>query len=338
MKTLLLILFLSLASFAKTVNVSAYATPNDGLDDSAGFQAAVNAVKTGGGGTVTVPEGIWDIKNTVYLGGTYASVIMRGDFGTTIRVATLPGWFAFESGNANSFEFRDLVFIPIDPQEGVDTGAVLASNYTEITRIINCRFIGIRATYGVIMTSNTDLTIEGTQFDGSAAGQGVIWGNDSAGFRSITLRSVLFRDYGNFNGVYYSKSQFANAWVRVDGGQQVINANWGGTLVIDGGRYDEAALGVIEAYSVRNVQVRNIAANLNGTSGGRGIVFDNVKYGVLESSVFGYNAKNALQLRNNSTAEVSKLAFGNGAVLGTADGTSSFRIGYCPDCGTPARK
>ena len=331
---ILSILLLCSIAAAKTVNLRDYATPNDGLTDTAGFQQAVNVVLQAGGGTLLVSEGIWDIDATVQLGGTYSSLILQGDGGSIIRIATNPGFFAFQSGNANSLDVRDLSFIPANTNGTViDTGAVIVSSHTEITRIINCRFIGLRASYGIMMTSNTDLIIESTQFDGTAAGQGSVWGVGNGGFRSITLRNALFRDYANFNGTYYSKSQYAAAWVRVDSdANQVINANWGGTLVIDGGRFDEAALSTVEAYNVRNVQIKNIAVNLNGSSGGKGIVLNNVKYGVIESSVFGYNPRQAVILQNNSTAEVSKLAFGNGATLGTTDFSSQFRIGHCPDC------
>mgnify|MGYP003439090164 FL=1 len=83
------------------------------------------------------------------------------------------------------------------------------------------------------------------------------------------------------------------------------------------------------------MQIRNIAVNVSGTTPGAGIVLDNVKYGSVINSVFGYvqARRPALVLRNESNVEISKLDFGGGVYLGTFDRSSRLvPVGLCTGC------
>lgn len=91
---LTLTLFLAATSMAATVNLKDYATPNDGQDDSAGFQKAVDDLKKAGGGTLLIGEGTWDLSSGVNLvtNGDNVSFLLQGDKGPrSARTLDQPG-------------------------------------------------------------------------------------------------------------------------------------------------------------------------------------------------------------------------------------------------------
>lgn len=333
-KTLLLMGLFCLSISAKTIDIKDYATPNDGLNDRPGFQAAADELRTSGGGTLIISEGTWDIGDAAILFiGNYVSYKIVGDKGSIIRIASAPNFSSFEVGNANSFEMHDLVFI--GGTNGVDTASILNADYTGQVLVKGCRVFGVYGAYALFYTSNVDAVYEGNQFDGSGSNVAVIAAG-GGGFRSLTVRNNTFFDYANFNGGYYSKPGSTPAWIRVEpNNEQLVNAAWGSTVIIDNNRLDEGAVNAISIKNVRNLQIRNIAVNVSGTTPGAGILLDNVKYGSVMNSVFGYvqARRPALVLRNESNVEISKLDFGGGVYLGTFDRSSRLvPVGLCTGC------
>lgn len=90
------------------------AVPDDGLDDSAAFAGALNAIVTAGGGTLTVPCGNYHFTNRITVDLAAATVTMRGD-GTGISIihcANTNGLFWFNNtSNSNQLTITGITFM-----------------------------------------------------------------------------------------------------------------------------------------------------------------------------------------------------------------------------------
>ena len=280
---------------------------------------------------------------TIHTLSGYVSYKIVGDKGSLIKLAMPAHVWAFNFGNTGSVELRDLTVV--GTPSGADAAGFMLAYYTDQVLISGCKFYGVFTQGPLFQFGNVDAVIENTILGGTGSNSGVIRG-DAHGFRSLTVRNTSFIDYGNFNGHYYSKFGFPPAWIDVEADAvqalptDLVNAMWGGTVIIDNVRFDEGAANAIRVKNARNVQIRNIAVNVNGTSIGAGVLLDNVKYGVVESSVFGFTTypRHALVARNGSTVEASKLDFGAGVVFGSHDASSRFIISDPCDGCTPIKQ
>ena len=69
-----------------SVDVTAFgAVPNDGLDDSEAFNAAISAIKTSGG-TVFIPKGIWRLDAVVHLNSNNTNLSGDASGGTVLSI------------------------------------------------------------------------------------------------------------------------------------------------------------------------------------------------------------------------------------------------------------
>jgi len=333
MKRILLSLFLFLTFTAngKTVRVADYATPNDGLDDSGDFQLAINNLRNGGGGTLEIGNGTWFLKDGLNLTSAtnYVSYLIKGDKGAIIQVDAGQSANIFYAGNVNQLELKDLVFI--GSGETYDVGRIALTNFTEKVKVSGCQFYGIRAKEEMFWLGNVDAEFEHTQFAGSTGDNAVIYGYEN--LKSLTVDNVNFVDFGNFGINYYSKVG-ASAWIKVEGlASQPTNFN-APSVTVNRSRFDEGATRAVWIKNIPDVAITNIAVNVSGITDGAGVIFDNVPYGIIEGSTFGYtaNVRPAVRLLNNSNARVSRLKFGGGVYFADIDGTSAARVSYCPMC------
>lgn len=343
MKKILLLLFLFFVAStaqAKTVDIKDYAVPDDGLCDTPGFQTAVDALRVNGGGTLLVSGGTWELScgDAIRLVdyGNYVSYSIVGAKGSIIRVTAGAGFYGFYAGNVNQLEVRDLTFVGGTP--GVDVQSLLLAAYTDHVIISDCRFYGVYAASALIHTMNVNTVIEKTQFGGSAAGKAVILaaGDVNTPFGTLTVKDTNFIDYANFLNQYLSKTHHGiPAWIRAE---QV--STYPSRVVLERLFFDEGAYLIADIRNVKHVEVNNIASNVNGTTPGGGIRFDNVANGNVVSSRFGYttNRRPALVLVNNSHVQISRLEFEAGVYAGTVDATSKFYpIGICRGCPSLSR-
>lgn len=99
------------------------AIPNDGLDDSAAFQAALNALKTAGGGYLYVPDGGYMFANLVSVSlSTWNLTIQGQSTGVLLRSVNSGGVFKFiHSARTAEITIRDLSFVAQNAAGGSGT-------------------------------------------------------------------------------------------------------------------------------------------------------------------------------------------------------------------------
>lgn len=320
---------------AKTVNLADYTTPNDGANDSPGFQSAIDDLKESGGGTVMVTDGRWDFKDSINI--LYSITMSVRIFGTKSAIMAPdlpPNGILFYMGNLNQFEMRDLVFVG-DGTSAPDLGHLLYSSYVEHTKITGCQFFGLRAAQSLIYIGNTDALIEDSLFLGISSGVANI---TAESFRGLTVAHSQFIDYGNLLGVYYSKTPYGNgAWIKVDGGTFVsANALSQRAVIINDVRFDEGAKYAIDAKNVSFLNVRGILTNVSGVGEAAGIKMSNVEFARIEQSKFGYpsTARPALVALNNSKVLIDGLSVSQGVYYGEQDQTSEIHFDerFCNNC------
>lgn len=331
MKTILLLLFLSLSVAAKTVALSDYATPNDGLNDSAGFQEAVDEISSGG--TILITAGTWDLEDTVtfvtYTNGNNSFVI-QGTKGSVLKPDLTDVMFRF--GAQNQVLLKDLVIVG-DGTSGADCSyAIFASNVHQL-RIEGCQFFGTKATYSIIYIGNVDAIIRDTIFHGMSSSIAVI---EAVNFRGLTITDCEFIDYGNFDGSYYSKTPYGvGVWVKASASNQPTpNANAQRGVYVSNVRFDEGAFYALHLINLKYADISRVLVNVSAYSGSAGIVLNNVRLAKIEHSMFGYstNPRPAMLLSNNSKATANGITLGDSVFASTVDGTSSVNISECDGC------
>ena len=271
---------------AKTVNLSDYATPNDGQNDSPGFQNAIDDLKESAGGTIIVTQGRWDLKGQInILYSLTASVKIVGSKGAVIEPHLAPHEILFYMGNLNQFEMRDLIFIGDDTSQP-DLGYLLYTSYVDQTKILGCQFYGLRAAESLIYIGNSDAVIEDTLFHGIASRVANI---SAVHFRGLTVSSTQFIDYGNYGGGYYSKTPYGNpTWIKLEGSSTLAaTALSQRGVIISDVRFDEGANYAIDAKNVSFLSVRRVMTNVSGMTDSTGIRMRNVEFATVEQSKFG---------------------------------------------------
>jgi polygalacturonase len=329
-------MFCCICISAKTVNLSDYATPNDGQDDSPGFQDAINDLKESAGGTIVVTEGRWDLKGQInILYSLTASVKIVGSKGAVIAPHLAPNQILFYMGNLNQFEMRDLIFVG-DGMAQPDLGYLLYTNYVDQTKILGCQFYGLWAAESLIFIGNSDAVIEDSLFHGIASRVANV---SAVNFRGLTVSSTQFIDYGNYAGGYYSKTPYGNpTWIKLEGNASSLTANalsQRGVIISDV-RFDEGARYAVDATNVSFLTVRRVMTNVSGMGDSTGIRMSNVGYATIEQSKFGYAAepRPAVTALNNTRVLLNGLLVGNGVYHGAKDQTSEIHFDerFCTNC------
>lgn len=332
MKTLFLILILSVTTFTQTLTVSDYCTANDGNDDAACVQGIVDAIPSGG--TILFDAGVWDLKGRVdFTTSTNDnnSFLIKGDKGAIIK----PDYNGtiFYAGTHNQLVFQNLIFLGDGVSANHDVTYLIYASSGLRTKIDGCQFIGVKATYSVIYAANTDLVISDTSFHGLSSSVASVEANNA---RGLTVRDSEFFDYSQFNNVYYSKtSQGVGAWIKAYApSHATANANGNRGVILENVRFDEGALKTAIFQNLKYVRVENVMVNVVGVTYGAGMVFDNVRLASVKRSFFGYsgNARPAFVLTNSSKVNVEGLTLGASVFQSTVDGTSTINVSDCDGC------
>lgn len=334
--TLLLFIFIfSLAVHAETLQITEFgAVPNDDLDDTQAILEAINKLKNLGGGTIVFPSGTTDIKGEIpfIAYGDYQSYRLVGDGGAFIRLNGGSNTDYFKFGNVNQVEIYGLIFYAPTNQI-MNARSVIQSGYTSQTNITNCSFFGIGASDSIIDAHNTDLIVEKTQFDGSAALKGVI---HSTTARGVTVKNSSFIDYAPFLDMYLSKTPHIStpAWINIENTNPQFGANGQRTVRIHDSRFDEGALKAIQIKNQKTVDISGISVNVSGVDGGGGVSLDNVEYAEVKFSTFGYPSlpRPAVEIKNSTNLEATALTFTNSIYFIDTDSSSTFTIQSCPTC------
>jgi hypothetical protein len=330
MKTLFLILLFVSAASAGTVNLSSYATPNDGHCDAAGLQAAITDLP--GGGTIVVEAGTWNLNSPVsfvtYTGNN--SYTLKGQKGAVIKPDLGPSQILFVSGNQNQMNFEDLVVVG-DQGSAADFGMFAYVDYTAQLRIIGCQFLGLRAQSSLIYAGIADVVVKDSQFNGLAAGEAVIRTNNS---RGLTVQDSEFFDYANFNGGYYSKTPYGvPAWIKMTSTNKTVNATGQRGLVLNNVRFDEGSTYAVDAQGILFIQATNVMVNVSGVTAGAGFNLNDVKYAEIKMSMFGYSgyARPAVKAINNTTVYLDGVSLGAQVFYGVKDQSSQafFNLKAC---------
>lgn len=339
MKTIVLLFaLLTLSVFtvqARTVRIADYGTPDDNLDDSAGFQQAVTDLAGSGGGTLVIGEGIWNVDNPINLVQTpnVTSIRITGNKGAMIKLDLNEESTFLYVGNKVQVELYGLIILPKNMGQTYDAGYFLTADYTGQMIIQNCNFFGLYMKYDLIKTTNTDLIIEKTLFGGVAAGNAII---HTVNFGGLTIRDTLFLDYYQFGDTYYSKTPYnAGPWVKAENNTMPgINAMGTKAVTISNSRFDEGAPIAISVKNAPFVDVTDIQVNVSGIGQGHGIRLDNVKFSQIKLSAFGYSmaARPAIVAINNSPFEAVGLRFGNGVYFADADRNNKIYREKCIEC------
>jgi polygalacturonase len=338
MKKLLVILsvfLLSLSIHAKTINVSDYGViPDDGIDDTNAVRDAVEKLINNGGGTLVFPGGTTDISGELNFQtyGSYQSYLLTGDRGAFIRLNGTQSTDYFIFGNSNQVEIEGLIFYA--PQAAAfNANRVIVSNYTAQTQITNCSFFGIGAKTAIIEDLGTNLIVEKTQFEGSAALVGVIHTNDAAG---VSVSNTSFIDFANFLNMYLSKTAAVStlAWINIENNNPAFHALGQRLTRIKDSRFDEGALNAIRIKNQRSVDISGVNVNISGVEGSSGIVLDNIRFAEIKFSSFGFAAspRPSIKLSNRSVIEATALTFDDAVYFITKDTGSSFTIKACAVC------
>ena len=338
MKKLSLVLFLflfTLAVQAETVYITEFgAVPNDNLDDTPAVLAAIEKLQNVGGGTMVFPSGTTDIKGEVpfIAYGNYLSYRLTGDGGAFIRLNGGPDTDYFKFGNVNQVEIYGLIFYaPFD--QVMNARTVIQSGYTSQTNITNCSFFGIGASDSIIDAHNTDLIVEKSQFDGSAASKGVISSTTS---RGITVKNSSFIDYAHFLDLYLSKTPhiLTPAWINIDSTEPQFGANGQRPVRIHDSRFDEGAIRAVKIRNQKIVDISGISVNVSGVDGSSGVSLEYVEYAEVKFSTFGYSPwpRPAIEIKNKTTVEVTALNFTNAIYFIQKDKSSFFTVKSCAAC------
>jgi Pectate lyase superfamily protein len=338
-----LLLFVPTFVSAIEVNPEDYgAIIDDGMDDSAAIQDAIDAVVERGGGRILFPSGTLNINRPISIQPRYngGQMVFKGNRGSVLEISVGDQSTAIYAGNLNIMTFEDLAIVgknvPMGALDFFDAKYVIYTTYVGQTNITRCQMLGLAVKNGdaIIYLGNTDARVTDSQFDGNLAMYdtgAVILAQDTMG---LTVSRSTFMDYANFKGTYHSKTPgFVGAWIMVKGGKP-MNALGQRRIVIEDSRFDEGAATVIWAENVAWVHITGIVANINGTIVGRGIFLRNVEYANIRESWFGYTGarRPALDFENVGGAEVTSLKFGGGVYFFKQFGTMKVNINYCPQC------
>ena len=301
------------------------AVPDDSSDDGPAFQQTLNDVSLTGG-TILIPAGRWLISTEISLNSPGRSIRFLGSGNDSVIVVNTSSSRTLYLANLENVSFEQLTFITADPASGNDAEQILRIDGAKMATIRDCNFYGIATKSGptsaAIWFFNSFGILERVGFYGSTSSNGlVLWSS----FRGAVARNVTFLDYGEHNGVGYSKiPTFGNsgAWIEVrEPTASPQNASTAGSCaVIENFVGDEGAISQIlinpsaggAAQRLHSARLSNINANLG--AGVLGIEAHDVDTFDILHSWFGYTSNHltAVKLRGLKKATLYGVTLGQG--------------------------
>lgn len=282
-------------------NLRNFGAVSDGVtDDTNALIAALNAAKEANGGTIVFPAGVTLISRQVPqvdFNGHQGQLRLTGVGGRSAVMFgnTDDSQYKFSVGNLDQFIIENITFIGKDvprshPEFHAATLAVFYITYTEQMVIKDSTFYNLSVNLdstasGVVSTYNTTLKIENSMFNGCAAPSSAVV--NAINWTALEVRNTNFFDYGNYGGVFYSKSHAgARAWIRATDAVPHINSRPRSFVVVEDSSFDEGAANAILVENARGVSVKRVASN--DSAFGAGVNVKNVKNVKVEQSWFGY--------------------------------------------------
>jgi len=318
---------------ARIVNVVDYgAAPDDNKDDTEQVQRAFNDVAETGG-TIVFPSGTIDLSEGIQVlsSSSYVSFYLKGDRSSVIQLNGRGNVEYFSFVKANQVEFDGLIFLGGGEQQ--NAFAVISADDVSQTKVTNCAFFNIGAFAAVIDAKDTDLVVEKSMFEGSAAQDSVVRALNS---RGLTVSNSTFMAVGYFMNNVYQKSnvQSIDSWIRVANNGSVMPTKGQRISRIVDSRFDEGPKNGILIENQKSVELNGIVMNIRQESEFAGVNLINVEYADVKNSKFISKGveKKAMDLKSHTFAMVNSLTFSDGMQLASVDGSSSYQIGFCPAC------
>lgn len=317
-----------------------------GHDCSVALQAALDAVRDAGGGTVVIDGRFLQTRPVAAALGAAAAVTIKGSGSdSAIYVACPANDAALTLDNCFALRFEDVNWLGTH-NESTDALRVLGVSYCFV-EVLRCGFYGL-ASYvpggNIISASRSSLVLEESRFLGCSAagvlGNSVIQNTDWANVRSIGNRWI---DYGHFGDQYHSKTGFGVpvAWVGIGSPSALPQAEEivsGGHVHFSDDVMDENVLYAIQVNSsvsrTRRVHIENLRINVTTVLNGVGIYLgavDDVTIERVTFAGFDQGTRDAIYLTGCSNVLVNRIANPGGAKRLSATSCGKVVLRNAPD-------
>lgn len=290
-----------------------------GTDCGTALQAALTAVKTGGGGGLVI-DGHFMLNTPVTQDFTVGNspVLLLG-YGSSSRLyvaMTSSSDSAITIQNAQHLTVQGLTVVGTQ-KETRDAAIVFdVQGCSAVFRDNGFYGVATNATYGALIKLTTgNLSLENNHFGGctgsSAFGASCVIADD---FESVKLRNNRFIDYGMVGSILFTKTNLdaGYAWVLIlDPANNRV-----GNLMSEGDFYDEGALYGIRvepgpAIYMANVHIKG--SQSNPSTAGRGYYISQVDNVTIEDCNFGFIGTPPVELFFCRTAVLRNLRLVDGA-------------------------
>lgn len=294
-------------------------------DDTNAIQLALNDIKSNSGGTLYFPKGITKINGTTQIDmtGFAGQIIFSGDGGSSsIHITSTGPDSVFYIANSPLVNVQNLTFVGTG-NTGIDmTQSLFWFNVCEMSKVSNCRFIGLALTapidptfslnkwYGLLVGRQTNLVVEGSQFGGcSTANCPSIEVED---YYSLTIRDTQFVDWGAYqSGVRIKTGWQTNSyWIRALNADEPQDGFRRDKVILENITMDEGNNQTIYIDDVGSVELNSVHANAGNSPILSSIDIKNVNHvNITDSSVHqvNYAATNGVNLENCDEVVIENL-------------------------------
>ena len=346
---ILLVISASLSVSAQSVAIvhDFGAVSDDDIDDTQAIQAAIDHVLQRGGGSVLFGAGTYLVSGrlNVVPDEIGIDVSFKGEGTSAIQIGAGDGVRVFYAGNLNQLNFMDLTFFGRNVMSGhpefIDAGYLIFADNVLAFNMIRCNFFGIATRDSstgrgaIVYLGATEGVIRDTNFNGSYAPYPDGSLIEARNSRGLIVANTRFIDYANYRGEYFSKTTaFVGAWIRALNTEN-FDSSQGKGLVVEDSFFDEGAAVGIDAIGIPTVKIGGLRINVNGTSPGRGIRLNKVKYAEVTRSVFGMASypRPAIETVQAEGLKISGLRFSEEVYFLMNNGLQSASVEFCPQCG-----
>jgi hypothetical protein len=215
-----------------------------GTDNTAAFQATMDACKAAGGSTIYVP-GKFLVKGplTYTTGGNDDQFVTMTGLGTdsTIVIDSV-GQNFLNVSNLGLFALTDIVVFGADQVRAADCNIAINAANIGTLYIDRAMFIGLGATDQIVYTDNCGHYIDNTEWLGCCvlnvnARNGCVSAfHQNGGY----VNNCRYVDFGNLMGIDFSKTPNGMPkWIAVNDSSGTVGASGGNAFIIEGSYFDE---------------------------------------------------------------------------------------------------